>query len=126
MGLGQIFLTRIGSGQPSLVWVWVGEISPKNPRKISSGQVKKYPFSKPGRPLIYRGSKYARVGLGQGPSLNSILSLQSNCNLVVPPFLADTFSFSCFEFELHIKMLIKALLLYRVVCVKGKALTNRK
>jgi len=30
MGPGQKFLTQVGSGQPSLVWVW--KISPKNPK----------------------------------------------------------------------------------------------
>jgi len=46
---GQFFVARVGSGQPSVVWVW--KISPKNvnffsfgdQKKISSGQVKKYP-----------------------------------------------------------------------------------
>jgi len=40
-GLGQLFVSQVGSGQPSLVWVW--KISPKNPKffkKISSDRVK--------------------------------------------------------------------------------------
>jgi len=50
---GQKFLTQVGSGQPSLVRVWVLKISPKNhkffkffsfgSKKVSMGQVKKYP-----------------------------------------------------------------------------------
>jgi len=31
IGLGQIFVARVGSGQPSLVWV-IWKISPKNPK----------------------------------------------------------------------------------------------
>jgi len=30
MGLGQIFLTWVRSGQPSLVWVWIRKTPPKN------------------------------------------------------------------------------------------------
>jgi len=63
MGLGQNFLTRVGSGQffvalvgsgqPSMVLAWVLKIFPKNikffnffplgSKTISSGRVKKYP-----------------------------------------------------------------------------------
>jgi len=56
MGPDQNFLTRVnflwlGSGQTTLVWDWVWEISPKNVKffnffpfkKISSDRVKKYP-----------------------------------------------------------------------------------
>jgi len=47
---GQFFVARVGSNQPSMVWVW--KISPKcqifqyfalRVKKISSGCVKKYP-----------------------------------------------------------------------------------
>jgi len=73
MGRGQIFLTRVGSGQPSLVWVW--KIHPRNPKnfkflsfrsKYLIGLCQKVPGSKPGRPLIYSPSK---VCLGQNPYL---------------------------------------------------------
>jgi len=30
MGWGQKLLTRVGSGQPFMVWVWIWKISPKN------------------------------------------------------------------------------------------------
>jgi len=52
MDLGQKNLTRVWSGQPSLVWFWVWKISPKisnfsiffpsGLKKISSSGVKKY------------------------------------------------------------------------------------
>jgi len=64
-GSGQIFVARVGLGQPFMVWLWIWKISPKNvkffnifpfgSKKISSGQ--KVPGSKAGRPLIYCGSK---------------------------------------------------------------------
>jgi len=75
MGLGQKLLTRVGSGQLSLVWVWIWKISPKNhkffnffhSKKISSSQVKEYP----GQTQL--GSYLLRVksmlGSGQSPSL---------------------------------------------------------
>jgi len=62
IGSDQIFVARVRSGQPSLVWVW--KISPNNPKfsifslrikKIWAGQ--KVPGSKTGEPVIYRGSK---------------------------------------------------------------------
>jgi len=53
-------LGRVGLGQPSLVWVWVWKISPKNTNffyflPFGSGQ--KVPGSKARRPFIYSGSK---------------------------------------------------------------------
>jgi len=52
MGLGQKILTRVGSGQPFMVWVRIWKISPKNvkffnffpigSKKIASGWVGKY------------------------------------------------------------------------------------
>jgi len=66
----------LGSGQPSLVWVW--KIFPTNP-KISNffpsnkkpvlGQVKKYPGQRQVDLLFTVGQRYAQVGLDQGPSL---------------------------------------------------------
>jgi len=51
--MGQKFLTRVGSGQPFMVWVRIQKISPKNvkffnffpfgSKKIASGRVGKYP-----------------------------------------------------------------------------------
>jgi len=50
MGPGQNFLTRVGLGQPFMVWVLISKISPKNinffpfgSKKISSRRVRKYP-----------------------------------------------------------------------------------
>jgi len=53
MDPGQKFLTRVGSGQPFMVWVRIWKISPKNvkffnflpfgSKKIASGRVRKYP-----------------------------------------------------------------------------------
>jgi len=50
VGKGQFLVAHVGSGQPSMVWIWIWKISPKNinfftfgSKKISSGQVKKYP-----------------------------------------------------------------------------------
>jgi len=50
IGPGETFLTQVRSGQPSMVWVWIWKISPKNikcfnffpsgSKKISSGRVK--------------------------------------------------------------------------------------
>jgi len=67
MGPGQKFLTGVESGQPFMVWVWIGKISPKNVKFLNFFllQVKKnllgsgwkVPRSKAGQPLIYSGSK---------------------------------------------------------------------
>jgi len=60
MGPGQKILTRVGWGQPSMLWVW--RISPKNVKifnfflrikKISSGRVKKYPGQGPSLVLSF-------------------------------------------------------------------------
>jgi len=69
----------MGSGQPSLVWIWIWKIPLKKSqffsflslwiKKISSGQVKKYPGQRQFSLLFTLGQKYARVGLGPGPSL---------------------------------------------------------
>jgi len=74
MGQGQNFLTQVGSGEPSMVWIW--KISPQKCQNFwfISLRIKKNIFglglkvhgSKAGRPLIYCGSK---VYSGQGPSL---------------------------------------------------------
>jgi len=72
MGSGQKFLTRVESifrssgqlGQPSMAWVWIWKISPKNVKFsifFPSGQVKKY------QPLIYCGSKVYLGRVGPGP-----------------------------------------------------------
>jgi len=85
MGLGQNILTRVGLDQPLMVWVGIWKISPKNvkffnffpfgSKKISSGQVGKYPGQ---RPLIYCGSK---VSSGRGPLLVwNVYKLTSSLN----------------------------------------------
>jgi len=54
MGPGQKILTRVGSGQPSIVGVWVWKISPKNVKFFNfftSGQKK----------LLWVGSKSTQV-----------------------------------------------------------------
>jgi len=68
----------VRSGQPSLVWVWVWKISPKNPtffnflpfrsKRISSGWIKKYPDQSASYLLQFK----SMLGLGQGPSLTSM------------------------------------------------------
>jgi len=76
MGPGQNFLTRVGSDQPSLVYVLVWKISPKNPnfsifairvKKNLIGSGQKVPGSKPDRPHIYCGSKVCSGRVGSGP-----------------------------------------------------------
>jgi len=52
----------VGSGQTSLVWVWIWKISPKNPNFFPSNKKcfvsgQKVPGSRTGRPFIYCGSK---------------------------------------------------------------------
>jgi len=63
MGLGQNFLTRLGSGQPSLVWGLglkktsnFSIFSPLDQKNLF-GLGQKVPGSKAGQPLIYCGSK---------------------------------------------------------------------
>jgi len=70
MGLGQIFLTRVWSGQPFMVWVW--KFSPKmsiffiffplDQKTISLGRVK-------GRLASYLLRVKSKLGTGQGPPL---------------------------------------------------------
>jgi len=79
MGSGQIFelgrvnffLCAVGSGKPSLVWVW--KISPENAKfsiffpsgqKISCGQIKKYLGQRRVSLLFTASQKYAQVGSG--------------------------------------------------------------
>jgi len=72
VGSGQIFVSRVGSGQPSLVCVWVWKFFPKNPnffnvlpfrsKNISLSQVKKYPDQSRLGLLFNEGQKYAWVG----------------------------------------------------------------
>jgi len=69
-GSGQFFVARVGSGQPFMVCVRIWKISPKNVKffnffPFGSGQ--KVPGSKPGRPLIYCGSKVSSGWVGSGP-----------------------------------------------------------
>jgi len=54
MGPGQNFFTFVGSGQPTLVWVWIWKISPKNPKFFN--------FCPSGQKNIF-GSGERRVGL---------------------------------------------------------------
>jgi len=74
MGPGQKYLTWVGLGHPSLVWVWHLKISLKNPKffnflpfgskKISLGQAKKYLCQSRVSLLFTAGQKYARVRSG--------------------------------------------------------------
>jgi len=78
MGPGQKFLTRVGSGRVS--HLWFGLEFGKFPLKTSNfsifypsgqkncfGSGRKVPGSKPGRPLIYCGSKVSSGRVGSGP-----------------------------------------------------------
>jgi len=79
-GSGSIILDP---GQPSMVWVWIWKSSPKNikffnffpfgSKKISSGQVKKYPGQGRVCLLFTAGQKYARVGSGPISSSNLVV-----------------------------------------------------
>jgi len=70
---GQFFNALVGSGQPSLVWVWIWKISPKNvkffnffpldPKNLFGSGQRRVSL------LFTAGQKYAQVRLGQGPSL---------------------------------------------------------
>jgi len=93
MGQGQNFLTRVGSGQPSMVWVWVWKISPKNvkffhffpfwSKKISSGK------RRVGL-LFTAGQKNAWVGSGQGPSLDIDQTLAPGFSVLRQSILKST------------------------------------
>jgi len=61
VGLGQFFVARVRTDQPSFVWDWVWKNSPQ---KISSGRVKKYPGQRRSQPLFTVSRKYAQVGSG--------------------------------------------------------------
>jgi len=72
---GQFFVAWVRSVQPSLVWVWVWKISPKNPKlKINFlplGQKKSlWVVSKSTRVglLFTVGQKYTRVRSGPNPA----------------------------------------------------------
>jgi len=72
MGPGQNFLTRVGLGQPFMVWVWIRKIYPKNVKFFNFlpfGSGRKVPRSEAGRPLIYCRSKVSSGRVGSGPSL---------------------------------------------------------
>jgi len=86
-GPGQNIFTLVGLGQPSLVWVCVWKIYPKNQffsfwiKKSLLGSVQKVSKSKTGRPLIYCRSKVcsARVRAISTKSLTSKhFQLQNN------------------------------------------------
>jgi len=69
---GQYFIAQVGSGLPSLVWVW--KISPKNQKifyffpfrskKISLGWVKMYTGWRRVALLFTAGQKHAQIGSG--------------------------------------------------------------
>jgi len=66
VGSGQFFVARGGSGQPSLVWIWIRKISPKYPKFFNfSLQIKKISSGRGQRLvslLFTAGKKYDRVG----------------------------------------------------------------
>jgi len=78
---GQIFVAQVGSGQPSLVWVWIWKFSPKNPKFFSFltfGSKKCHRVGlKSTRVKAGSASYLVRVksmlGSGQGPSLLSMM-----------------------------------------------------
>jgi len=83
IGPGQKILTCVGSGQPSLVLVWVGKFSPKitnfpifspSGQKIALGQVKKYRGQRQVDLLFTGGSKVYSGSFGSGP-----ISLPKKC-----------------------------------------------
>jgi len=81
---GRVNFLWLGLGQPFMVWVWIWKIPPKNvkffnffpigSKKISSGQVWKYPGWRQVSLLFTAGQNYSRVRSGQGPSLLWILT----------------------------------------------------
>jgi len=82
VGSYQIFVARAGLGQPSVVWVWIWKISPKNVKFFNFlpfGSKKSHRVgSEPGRPLIYCGSK---VCLGRVRS--GLISTRDNTELPI-------------------------------------------
>jgi len=93
MGQGRVKVLLLGSGQPSLVCVWVWKFSPKNPnffnfcptgQKNLMGWVKKYPGQSWVSLLFTGDQKYARVGLGRvGANLYSDWGLLSNFTILL-------------------------------------------
>jgi len=81
-----ILVAWVGSSQPFMVWVWILKISPKNvtlfnlfpfdPKKNLFGSGQKVPRSKPGRPLIYCGSKVSSGWVGSGPISSKLAYFQ--------------------------------------------------
>jgi len=73
MGLSQKFLTRVGSGQPFMVWVWIWKISPKNVKFFNF-----FPFGSKkslrvkGGLASYLMRVKSKLGSGQGPSLTAM------------------------------------------------------
>jgi len=69
----------VGLGQPSLIWVWIWKICPKNIKsfkflpvgsnKMLLDQVEKFPGQSRVGLLFTAGQKYVQVGSGQCPSL---------------------------------------------------------
>jgi len=84
-GSGQNFLTHVksffvvwvGSGQPSLLWVWVLKISPKTTNFFNfspSDQKNLLGLGQKvsGSASYFYGQKYVCIGQGQGPSIGNI------------------------------------------------------
>jgi len=92
MGPDQRFLILLGSGQPSLVWVW--KITHKNSnffnflpfrsKKIPSGWVKKYPGQSRVDLLFIAGQNYARVWSGPISSVRGIEELAIEFEAIWP------------------------------------------
>jgi len=80
MGPGQKFLTRERLGQPSMVWVWVWKISPKN--------IKFFHF------FTFRSRKSLRIGSEstqfKGRSASSLLRVKSKLGSGQVPYLVGT------------------------------------
>jgi len=102
MGPGQIFLNRVrsgeflvawvGSGQPSMVWVWIWKISPKKVKffnffpfgsKKKSLRVGSKSTWLKGRSPFYLLRVKSMLGLGQGPSLERTLVLGKSMTFTV-------------------------------------------
>jgi len=71
----QVVMGPVGSGQPFMVWVWIGKISPKNIKFLiffPSGQKNLFGSKSTrvkGRSASYLLRVKSKLGLGQGPSL---------------------------------------------------------